>query len=79
MFVFVNWALYISKKLEFMKKILELAGVILACVLVPYLVASLLEWGFVVKEWHDVTKVLLAFVYFIIIPVSVFEYIEIKN
>lgn len=62
-----------------MKKILELAGVILACVLVPYLVASLLEWGFVVKEWYDVTKIFLGLLYSALLPMSVFAYLMETN
>lgn len=62
-----------------MKKILELSGIILACVLVPYLIASLLEWGFIVKEWNNATKIVLGMCYMFIVPFAVCSYFVDKS
>lgn len=58
-----------------MKKILELSGIIFACALVPYLIASLLEWGFVVDKWNDPTRIILGLIYFALVPIAVFAYL----
>lgn len=59
-----------------MKKVLNLLGIILIIVLIPYLIASLLEWNFIPLNWHYMTRIILGMLYIASIPIAVIGYLS---
>ena len=61
-----------------MKDILNILGLIFLAVLIPYLIASLLEWNLITKYWHEITKLMLVIIYSVIITFIPIIYLNSK-